>query len=58
MNLTAASSSDRVSRGMADILDALSADDRASLVAILRDTNTFLAEDIDDVIAILNELEG
>ncbi len=58
MNLTAASSSDRVSRGMADFLDALSADDRASLVAILRDTNTFLAEDIDDVIAILNELEG
>ena len=57
MDLTAASSGDRVSGGMADFLDALSADDRACLVGILRDTNTYLAEDINDVIAILNELE-
>ena len=42
---------------MGDFLAVLGADDRACLVGILRDTNTYLAEDINDVIAILNELE-
>lgn len=56
MQMAEVSGSDGVSRGLSDFFDALSAEDRASLVGILRDTNTFLAEDMNDVMAILNEL--
>ena len=56
MQMAEVSSSDGVSRGLSDFFDALSAEDRASLVGILRDTNTFLAEDMNDVMAILNEI--
>lgn len=59
MQMTAVSSSDGVSPGLTEIFfDSLSSEDRASLVGILRDTNTFLAEDMNDVMAILNELDG
>ena len=56
MGMAAVSGSKEVSRGIADFLDTLSAEDRASLIGIMRDTNTYLAEDMTDVIAILNDL--
>jgi hypothetical protein len=56
MQMAGNSGSDEVSLGLADFFDALSAEDRASLVSILRDTNTYLAEDMNDVMAILDEL--
>jgi hypothetical protein len=56
MQMAGNSGSDEVSLGLADFFDALSAEDRASLVGILRDTNTYLAEDMNDVMAILDEL--
>jgi hypothetical protein len=44
MQMAGNSGSDEVSLGLADFFDALSAEDRASLVSILRDTNTYLAD--------------
>ncbi len=42
--------------GLNDFLDRLSTEDRDSLLGILRMSNTYLAEDMDDVLAILSDL--
>ncbi len=43
--------------GLVDLLNRMNADDRESLIGILRDTNTYVAEDINDVLAILSSLD-
>ena len=48
---------DGVSEGMASFIAGLSHDDRESLLGVLRDSRTFLAEDLTDVLAILRSLE-
>ena len=47
-----------VSQGLAQFIDKLNPDDREKLVSALKDTETYLAEDMDDVIAILNKLSS
>lgn len=47
-----------VSEGMAQFIAGLSPDDRDNLLGVLRDSRTFLAEDLTDVIAILQTLES
>ena len=47
---------DGVSPELARFLDSLTPDERASLVEVLRDPRTFLAEDMDDVLAILSNI--
>jgi hypothetical protein len=47
-----------VSEGMAKFIAGLSPDDRDSLLGVLRDSRTYLAEDMTDVIAILRTLES
>ncbi len=49
---------DGVSQGLSRFIDRLKPDDREKLVEALKDTKTYLAEDMDDVIAILNELQA
>ena len=46
-----------VADGMARFIDGLSPDDRDNLIGVLRDSRTFLAEDLTDVIAILRSLD-
>ena len=46
-----------VAEGMAQFIAGLSPADRDSLLGVLRDSRTFLAEDLTDVIAILQSLE-
>ncbi len=48
---------DGVSPGLAKFLDSLTPDERASLVEVLRDPRTFLAEDMNDVLAILSDMQ-
>lgn len=48
---------DGVVEGMVSFIDRLSPAERDSLLAVLRDSRTFLAEDLTDVIAILRSLE-
>jgi hypothetical protein len=50
-------SRDGVAEGMANFIDRLSPTERDSLLGVLRDSRTFLAEDLTDVIAILRSLE-
>jgi hypothetical protein len=57
MQITQNPPADRLSRGLTEFFDSLSAEDRASLVGILRDTNTYLAEDMSDVMSILQALD-
>jgi hypothetical protein len=47
-----------VSSELARFLDRLSPEDRATLVELLRQPRTYLAEDMTDVLAILRGLEG
>tara|TARA_Y100001936_G_scaffold254109_1_gene325011 strand:+ start:16473 stop:16634 length:162 start_codon:yes stop_codon:yes gene_type:complete len=47
---------DGVSPGISRFLDGLSEAEREDLKGVLRDSNTYLAEDMDDVIAILNQI--
>lgn len=47
-----------VSEGMAQFIARLDPADRESLLGVLRDSRTFLAEDLTDVIAILRSLES
>ena len=47
---------DRVSSDLARVLDALSPTERDELSALLRQPNTYLAEDLDDLVAILQDL--
>lgn len=47
---------DGVSPGFSEFFGRLTPEQREGLAAILRDTRTYLAEDMDDVIAILRQL--
>ncbi len=51
-------SGDRVSHGLMRFMDGLSVNEREELRVILRDPKTFIAEDIDDLMAILSSLEN
>ncbi|NKB22199.1 MAG: hypothetical protein GKS01_17065 [Alphaproteobacteria bacterium] len=49
---------DGVSPGFSQFIDGLSEQEREDLKVVLRDSNTFLAEDMNDVIAILDQIKG
>lgn len=49
---------DGVSPKLQRFLDSLSGEERETLVALLREPRTYLAEDMMDVLAILQGLEG
>lgn len=46
-----------VSEGMARFIAELAPEERDGLLGVLRDSRTFLAEDLDDVLAILRTLD-
>lgn len=48
---------DRASTGFIDFMNALGPDERREITAALREPNTFLAEDMTDVLAILQTLQ-
>jgi hypothetical protein len=48
---------DRASTGFIDFMNALGPEERKELTAALREPNTFLAEDMNDVLAILQTLQ-
>lgn len=48
---------DRLSPGLTRFISTLSEEDKDNLLHVLRDPRTFLAEDIDDVLAILQQLK-
>ncbi len=48
---------DRASTGFVEFMNSLPEQERQDLAAALREPNTFLAEDMDDVIAILQTLQ-
>ena len=48
---------ERASTGFIDFMNALGPDERRELTAALREPNTFLAEDMTDVLAILQTLQ-
>ena len=48
---------DGVSTDMARFLDGLSPEERESLLEVLKDSRTYLAEDMNDVIAILQDIQ-
>ena len=48
---------DRVSTDLSQFFDRLTSEQREGLATVLRDSRTYLAEDIDDVIAILRQLD-
>ena len=48
---------DRASTGFVDFMNALGPEERRELAAALREPNTFLAEDMEDVLAILQTLQ-
>jgi len=48
---------DGVSPELARFLNSLTPDERASLVEVLRDPRTYLAEDMTDVLAILSDIQ-
>ena len=50
-------SSDEMSQAMMDFINRLSPEEKEGLLDVLRDSRTYLAEDMDDVIAILKELQ-
>lgn len=54
--MTAPPTGDSVSPGLARFIEGLSMDERENLLGMLKDTNTFLAEDMTDVMAILQDL--
>lgn len=49
--------SDRASTGFIDFMNALGPEERKELAEALREPNTFLAEDMNDVLAILQTLQ-
>jgi len=49
--------SDGMSQAMVDFINRLSPEDKEGLLDVLRDSRTYLAEDLDDVIAILKDIE-
>jgi hypothetical protein len=48
---------ERASTGFVDLMSALGPEERKGLTAVLRKPNTFLAEDVTDVVAILQILK-
>jgi len=48
---------ERASTGFIDFMNALGPEERKELTAALREPNTFLAEDMTDVLAILQTLK-
>jgi hypothetical protein len=48
---------DGISPGLAEFLDRLSVEDRENLLSVLRDSRTYIAEDMTDVLAILQDLD-
>ncbi|MFT7570437.1 MAG: hypothetical protein ACI9JL_001467 [Paracoccaceae bacterium] len=48
---------DRASTGFIEFMNALGPDERKELTEALREPNTFLAEDMNDVLAILQTLK-
>lgn len=49
--------SDRVSSGFIEFMNSLAPEERRELTEALREPNTFLAEDMQDVLAILKQLQ-
>ncbi len=49
---------DGVSPEFSQFFDKLTSEQRDGLAAVLRDPRTYLAEDLDDVIAILRQLDN
>ena len=49
--------SDGMSQAMADFINRLSPEEKEGLLDVLRDSRTYLAEDMDDVIAILKSMK-
>jgi hypothetical protein len=49
---------DRLSPGLTKFISTLSDEDKDNLLHVLRDPKTFLAEDMDDVLAILQQMES
>jgi hypothetical protein len=49
---------DSVSPQFSEFFNKLTSEQRDGLVTVLRDPRTFLAEDLDDVIAILRQLDS
>ena len=50
-------SPDEMSQAMVDFINRLSPEDNEGLLHVLQDSRTFLAEDMTDVIAILDNLK-
>ena len=48
---------DGVSTDMSRFLDGLSPEEREGLLEVLKDSRTYLAEDMNDVIAILQDIQ-
>lgn len=48
--------SDGMSQAMADFINRLSPEEKEGLLEVLRDSRTYLAEDMDDVVAILKQM--
>jgi hypothetical protein len=48
---------DRASTGFIEFMNALGPEERKELTAALREPNTFLAEDMTDILAILQTLK-
>ena len=48
---------DRASTGFIEFMNTLGPVEREELIAALREPNTYLAEDMDDVLAILQTLQ-
>ncbi len=48
---------DKVSAGLMRFFDGLGQEEREDLLEMLRDPKTFIAEDLDDLLAVLKHLE-
>ncbi len=48
---------EKVSEGLMRFLDGLGPEEREDLLEMLRDPKTFIAEDLDDLLAVLKHLE-
>ena len=50
-------SGEKVSQGLMRFFDGLGPEERDELLEMLRDPKTFIAEDLDDLLAVLKHLE-
>jgi hypothetical protein len=48
---------EKVSKGLMRFFDGLGPEEREELLEMLRDPKTFIAEDLDDLLAVLKHLE-